>query len=168
MLQDSLPEDLKSEETINPYLPKKVKVIEYFRESHDNFSIIVDFKCNHEPGQYVMVSLPGIGEAPISICSYSSKHLKLNIREVGSVTFALGKLKEGDFLFVRGPYGKGYPMKNLEGQNILMIGGGCGVAPLKGIIDYLEQNRLKYKDIDLYFGCSRVGRGRSGLVLLHE
>ncbi len=141
---------------MNPYVPAKAKVLEFFRESPDNFSIIIDFKTKHEPGQFVMVGLPGIGEAPISICSYSSEHMKLNIREVGSVTNSLAKVKEGDFVFVRGPYGTGYPMNSLEGNNIIMIGGGCGVAPLKGVIDYLSSNRKKYKDIDLLFGYRSV------------
>ncbi len=140
----------------NPYLPVKAKVLEFFRESHDNFTITVDFTKKHEPGQFVMVGLPGIGEAPISVCSYSGKHLKLNIREVGSVTDGLARVKKGDTILIRGPYGKGYPMKQLEGNSIVMIGGGCGVAPLKGIIEYIGANRKKYRNIDLLFGYRSV------------
>jgi len=140
----------------NPYLPKKIKVLEFFRESSDNFTITVNFKSNHEPGQFVMVSLPGIGEAPISISSYSTEFVKLDIRQVGSVTNAAAKLRKGDFVFVRGPYGKGYPMDVLEGNNIVMIGGGCGVAPLKGIIEYVGQNRSKFRNIDLFLGYRSV------------
>lgn len=136
----------------NPYLPQKVKVLGFFRESPDNFTLTASFKASHEPGQFVMVSLPGIGEAPISISSYSKDHIKLNVRQAGSVTCSLAKLRKGDFVLIRGPYGKGYPMKALEGNNIVMIGGGCGVAPLKGVIEYIAQNRGKYKNIDLFFG----------------
>ncbi len=141
---------------MNDYIPQKVKILEFYRESPDNFSIVIDFKTDHEPGQFIQVSLPGIGEAPISICSYSKDHMKLNVREIGSVTNSLGKLKEGDEIWVRGPYGKGYPMQELKGNNLLIIGGGCGVAPLKGIIDYVDQNREDYQNIDLFFGYRSV------------
>ncbi|MFH1401149.1 MAG: FAD/NAD(P)-binding protein [Nanoarchaeota archaeon] len=136
----------------NPYQPKAYKVLDYFRETPDNFTITIDMKVKHDPGQFVQVSLPGVGESPISICSDSDQFIKLNIREVGNVTKALGVLKKGDTVFVRGPYGKGYPMKDLKGNDVLIIGGGCGVAPLKGIIDYLENHRSDFKDIQMFLG----------------
>jgi anaerobic sulfite reductase subunit B len=136
----------------NPYLPKPYKVLEFFRETPHTFTIKVDIQVKYDPGQFVQVSIPGIGESPISICSYSDKYMKLNIREVGNVTKALAKLKKGDKVWIRGPYGKGYPMESLKGNNLIIIGGGCGVAPLKGIIDYLEQHRADYKDITLFLG----------------
>ncbi len=139
-------------ESCNPYLPKKYKIINYRQETPDNFTITVDMKISHDPGQFVQVSAPGIGESPISICSDSREHLRLNIREVGNVTKALSKLKKGDGVFIRGPYGKGYPMPKLKGNDIVIIGGGCGVAPLKGVIDYIENHREDYKDVILFLG----------------
>ncbi|PIN69982.1 anaerobic sulfite reductase subunit B [Candidatus Woesearchaeota archaeon CG11_big_fil_rev_8_21_14_0_20_43_8] len=139
------------------FLPKKVTILSYQRESADSFTIKVDFAVKHEPGQFVQVTLPGIGEAPISICSYSDKFMELNIREVGDLTKNLAKLKVGDKLFIRGPYGKGYPMKDLKGNNVIIIGGGCGVAPLRGIIDYIEQNRADYGDVKLFLGFRTPG-----------
>ncbi|KHO45390.1 MAG: oxidoreductase FAD/NAD(P)-binding protein [archaeon GW2011_AR3] len=136
----------------NPYIPIAAKVAETFRESHDNFTLTLDIKIRHGPGQFVQISLPGIGECPISICSHEGEDLKLNVREVGNMTRALAKLQAGDRVFIRGPYGTGYPMKLLEGNSILLVGGGCGVAPLKGIIEYLEHNRKSYKDVHLVFG----------------
>jgi len=136
----------------NPYIPSETKVLEFYRESPDNFTLTLEMKLKHDPGQFVQVSLPGIGECPISICSYSGEHLKLNVRQVGNMTNAMTRLKKGEKIWVRGPYGHGYPMKVLKGNNILMIGGGCGVAPLKGIIEYVEHNRDSYKDINLVFG----------------
>lgn len=138
--------------TKNPYVPKPYKVLEFYRESPDTFTITLDMAIYHDPGQFVQVSLPGIGESPISICSDSREHLKLNIRQVGRVTNALAKIKKGDTLLVRGPYGRGYPMKALEGNDLLIIGGGCGVAPLKGIIDYVENHREAYGNVHLYLG----------------
>ena len=136
----------------NKYVPKPYKILDYHRESPDTFTITIDMAVNHDPGQFVQVSLPGIGECPISICSDSSKFMKLNIREVGNMTRSLAKLKKGDTIMVRGPYGHGYPMKELNGNNLLIIGGGCGVAPLKGIIDYVENHRKDYRDVHLFLG----------------
>ena len=136
----------------NPYLPKSYKVIGFFRETPDNFTLKVGMKIKHEPGQFVQVSAPGFGEAPISICSDSKEFIELNVHEVGNVTRALSKLRKGDTIYIRGPYGKGYPMEALKGNNIMIIGGGCGVAPLKGVINYIQHNRNDYKDIFLILG----------------
>jgi len=136
----------------SPYKPVLKKVIGYTGESSDTFTLKLDWQIKHEPGQFVFCSLPGIGEAPISICSYSDKYVELNIREVGNVTKALSKIKKGDKLLVRGPYGKPYPMEYFKGDNFVIIGGGCGVAPLKGVIEYIQKNRSEFKDISLFFG----------------
>jgi len=137
---------------LNPYLPIPYKVLDNYRETPDIFTLTVNMACKHEPGQFVQVTIPGIGEAPISICSDSDQFLKLNVREVGNVTEALGKLRKGDIVFIRGPYGHGYPMQHLKGNNVLLIGGGCGIAPLKGVIDYIEHHREDYNDVHLLLG----------------
>jgi anaerobic sulfite reductase subunit B len=136
----------------NPYLPKPYKILEFHRETSDSFTVKADMEIDHDPGQFVQVGLLGIGECPISICSDSREYIQLNIREVGNVTIALSKLEQGDTVFIRGPYGKGYPMRYLKGNSLLIIGGGCGVAPLKGIIDYAENHRRDYKDLTLLLG----------------
>lgn len=136
----------------NPYIPKPYKVLDFHRETSDTFTLRVNMGVNHEPGQFVQVSLPGIGECPISICSDSKEFLALNIRQVGNMTNALARLRKGGTLLIRGPYGKGYPMQQLKGNSIIMIGGGCGVAPLKGVIDYIENHRADFKDVILFLG----------------
>ena len=136
----------------NVLTPKSYKVLEYKMETPDTFTLKVDMKCKHSPGQFVEVTIPGIGEAPISICSYSKDYVKLNIRQVGNMTNSLAKLKVGDKIYLRGPYGKGYPMQYFKGNSIIIVGGGCGIAPLKGIIDYIEVNRTDFKDVNLFLG----------------
>jgi len=136
----------------NPYVPKPYMVLQNTRETFDTFTLTVGMKVNHEPGQFVQVSMPGFGESPISICSYSEEFVKLNIREVGNVTKALSRLKKNDKILIRGPYGSGYPMELLKGNSIVIIGGGCGVAPLRSIIEYVEKHRDDYKDIFLFLG----------------
>lgn len=136
----------------NKYIPKHYKIIDYIRESGDSFTIRVDIKTKHDAGQFVQVSLPGLGESPISISSYSDKYMDFNIREVGTVTNALSKMKKGDKILIRGPYGRGYPMKEFKGKNAVIVGGGCGVAPLRGVIDYIDKNKKDFGDIRLFMG----------------
>jgi anaerobic sulfite reductase subunit B len=136
----------------NVYLPEPVKVLENRRETSENFRLILDIPFKNDPGQFVQISLLGIGEAPISIASWGRDYLMLHIREVGTVTRALGQVKPGDTVFIRGPYGNTYPMKEAEGRNLVVVGGGCGVASVKGVFDYLEKNRSKYKDVAAFVG----------------
>lgn len=136
----------------NLYIPEKKKILFCKKESSDSFTLRLDWKLKHEPGQFVMVSVPGYGECPISICSYSEDYVELNVRLVGDVTNALSKLKKNRYALVRGPYGKGYPMEFLKGNNIIIVGGGCGIAPLKGVIEFIGKNRRDYKDVLLYLG----------------
>lgn len=138
--------------TDNPYIPKALEIEDFFRETKEVFTITVPWDKNYKPGQFVMISLPSIGESAISICSDLKNKMKLNIREVGSVTNSLGKLKKGDHVFIRGPYGRGYPMEELQGKNIIMVGGGTGVASIKGSIDYLDNNKELYGEVSLFLG----------------
>jgi len=73
----------------NPYLPHPVKIMEKKNESADTFGLKLKWAIKHDPGQFIQVSLPGIGEAPISISSHSSKFVEIHIRKVGNVTNAL-------------------------------------------------------------------------------
>ncbi|MFH1589442.1 MAG: FAD/NAD(P)-binding protein [archaeon] len=138
--------------SLNIYQSNLYKVLDVIKQTSDNFLIRIKTNLNPQPGQFVNVSIPGIGEAPISSASYNKKQLDLNVRIVGKVTEAMCKLKKGDKIQLRGPYGKGYPMEKFKGKNLILIGGGCGVAPLRGVIEYLEKNRADYKDIHLFFG----------------
>jgi len=136
----------------NPYLPKKVKIIKIMKETEDTATFRINLKLNHKPGQFVDVSVLGIGEAPISFSSHSNKFVDLCIRNVGNVTNAIHNKKLGDSFWVRGPYGNGYPMQKFHNQNIILVGGGTGVAPLIGAVDYIEQNIKKFKNVKLFFG----------------
>lgn len=136
---------------MNPYVPKQYSVLNVIKETSDTSTFRVNCKLKHMPGQFVMVSLLGIGECPISIASYS-KYIDLSIRNVGNVTNAIHKLKKGNKVFIRGPLGNGYPMEKFYNKNIILIGGGTGVAPLKGVVEYILAKRGKFKDLDIFLG----------------
>lgn len=114
----------------------------------------------HLPGQFVEVSVPGIGEAPISISSSPSdgNSFEMVIRNVGSVTNAIHSLNPGDKVGIRGPFGTSFPMNNLKGKNILFITGGIGLVPARSAIHYALENRSDYKDISILFGCKDPGQ----------
>ena len=88
------------------------------------------------PGQFIELSLPGVGEIPISYCGRSSTDgvVELCIRHVGHVTSALRGLAAGSVLAVRGPFGRGFPLELYSGKNLLLIAGGIGIAPLRALL----------------------------------
>lgn len=136
----------------NPLLPIAAKVIARKEEVPGSFTLTVGYESNHVPGQFVQVSVLGTGECPISIASCDTNVLQLNINRVGNVTSALQRVRQGETIFIRGPYGKGYPMEELEGKRLILIGGGCGVASIRGVVHYLLRNKDRYKDVRTFVG----------------
>lgn len=112
---------------------------------------------NHEPGQFVMVSLLGVGEAPFSISSSSTKlgSFELVIRNIGKLTHALHRLKAGDEVGIRGPFGKGFPVHILEGSDLLFVAGGLGIVPLHSLINYAIDNRGDFGKVNILLGCGK-------------
>lgn len=119
-----------------------------------------DRSLGHLPGQFAEISIPGIGEAPISISSPPSEDEKFQmvIRNVGNVTNALHQLEVGDDVGIRGPFGTSVPMNNLKGKNLLFITGGIGLVPARSAILYALQHRQDYKDVTILFGCKDPGQ----------
>ncbi|MBD3208979.1 FAD/NAD(P)-binding protein [Candidatus Woesearchaeota archaeon] len=140
-----------------------VEILAKTWESPDTVTFRVNWQPKHDPGQFIEISIPGVGESPISFCSWNPTYCEFNVRVVGNVTKAISKLEPGDTMHVRGPYGKGYPMDYFKNNHLLFIGGGCGVAPLKGIIEYVQHHRKHFKDVDLYFGY----RSRDDILFKH-
>lgn len=114
----------------------------------------------HKPGQFAEISIPGIGEAPISISSSPTVKGKFEmvIRNVGLVTNALHKLEVGDKVGLRGPYGSHFPMDKLEGRDLLFVSGGIGLVPMRSAIHYALDNRQKYGKITILFGARDINQ----------
>ena len=111
---------------------------------------------NHKPGQFVEVSIPGIGEAPISISSSPSRSngsFELCVRKVGTVTEALHKMKIGDQIGLRGPFGNGFPINNFRGKDMLFAPGGLGLAPLRSLINEVLDDRGNYGRVIILYGA---------------
>ncbi len=110
----------------------------------------------HIPGQFVMVSLPGVGEVPISVMSSPSRTdetFKLCIRRAGDVTGILHTLEPGDQVGIRGPFGRGFPMEHFIGKDMLIAPGGLGLAPARSVIDEIIDNRAKFGRLLILYGA---------------
>jgi sulfite reductase subunit B len=143
----------------SPYKPMKAKIIEakMLTDKEKFFSIELEDKLNlgHEPGQFVMVSIFGFGESPISICSSPNDKgfFDLTVRNVGTFTNALHNLGKGDTLGIRGPFGKGFPIDNMFGFDVVIVAGGLGIVPLRSLIRYIMQNRNDFGNVQMLLGC---------------
>jgi NAD(P)H-flavin reductase len=142
----------------SPYVPRLAELIssETFTPREKLFRL--KFKdggiLNHNPGQFVEVSILGIGEAPISISSSPTRGdwFELGFRSVGSVTNAFAALKPGDVVGIRGPFGNGFPIPKLKEQDILFVAGGIGVFPLRSMLQYAFDKRDQFGKLTVLYG----------------
>jgi sulfhydrogenase subunit gamma (sulfur reductase) len=145
----------------NPYQPHMARIVRVYKMVPDNYLFTFRFvddalaaSFRHKPGQFVMLSIPGAGEAPISISSSPTRPgvLELCVRRAGRVTNALYRLKTNDLVGIRGPYGNGFPVEKLAGDDLLLAAGGLGMAPLRSLLWYALDNREKFRNIILMYG----------------
>ncbi|MDO9557119.1 MAG: FAD/NAD(P)-binding protein [Coriobacteriia bacterium] len=106
-------------------------------------------------GQFVEVSIFGVGEAPISISSAPSKQgfIELCVRNAGDVTGALHKKRCGDVVGLRGPLGRGFPFEAMKGNDVLLVAGGLGIAPLKSLINHIHDERHEFGKVTIMYGA---------------
>ncbi|MDQ7794858.1 MAG: FAD/NAD(P)-binding protein [bacterium] len=155
---------------MNPYLPHLATIQEIIPEtaSQDVKTFRVVFtdpeirrSFTYQPGQFAEVSLFGAGEAPISITSSPTQegYLEFSVKRAGVVTTALHYRQVGDPVGIRGPYGNNFPYRDMEGQNIVFIGGGIGLAPLRSLITFVldPANRSRYAGISIIYGARSPG-----------
>ena len=109
----------------------------------------------HRPGQFIELSIFGVGEAPISICSSPTQEdsFELCVRKAGTVTGALHRLEAGDEVGIRGPYGNGFDVKAMEGADLLVVAGGLGLAPARGLVKYVLDRRRDYGKVTILYGA---------------
>lgn len=146
---------------MNPFVPHPAEIIEKRHEAKNIFTYRLRF-CEPElrnnyrfqAGQFNMVYAFGAGDAAISIASdpREPEILDHTIRVVGSVTGALGALKKGDQLGLRGPYGSHWPLEEVKGKDLIFITGGLGCAPVTGAIQYAMNRRQDYGTIKILHG----------------
>ena len=164
MVQETL-RDMK-----NPYVPELAKItgITQETEANDVKTFRVEFcdlsaweSFRYDPGQFAEVSVFGAGEAPISITSSPTQkgYLEFSVKKVGQVTTALHYANEGTVIGIRGPYGNTFPIDEMRGKNVLFIGGGIGLAPLRSLITYVlsREHREEFQDVRIIYGARSSG-----------
>lgn len=154
----------------NPYIPYPVRIADVRVETEDKslrsfkleFLNPEDAKAfDYTPGQFAELSVSGYGEIPIGIASSPTEgdHLFFTVNKVGVVSSRLHNMQVGDVMGVRGPLGNSYPLKEMEGKNVVIVAGGFAVTTLRSTVTWLlhPDNRDKYGKIDFIYGARTPG-----------
>jgi len=135
----------------SPYIPIKTEVLNVYQESPTikTFALKPEKLLHFKAGQFIEMTIPGIGEAPFTPSSspYENSKLDISIMKAGRVTERIHDLKKGEIVGLRGPYGNEYPLNEFEGKEILLVGGGVGLAPLRALFLALVHDIDKFKEI---------------------
>lgn len=141
----------------DPYLPMmgKIAAVKEMTAREKFFRIELPRPLGHRPGQFVMVSVLGIGEAPISISNgpCADNTLEVVIRRTGRLTQVLSELNVGDVMGIRGPYGSGFKLDDFYGKDVLFVAGGLGLVPLRSLITPVIEQHDRFGKITLLSGC---------------
>ncbi|MCS6816464.1 MAG: FAD/NAD(P)-binding protein, partial [Blastocatellia bacterium] len=144
----------------NPMEPRPYRIRRVHRETADTFTLELTpvngtAAFSFAPGQFNMLYVFGVGEIPISISGDPAKLETLvhTTRVVGTVTKAMRRLKRGDTLGVRGPFGSSWPVEEAEGNDVVIVAGGIGLAPLRPALYHILSRREKYGKVVLLYGA---------------
>ncbi len=157
----------------NYYIPEPMRIVRRYDLINDvrffqvrALAMERALEMKYQPGQFMIVSLPGVGEAPFSISSSPSRPglLEFGIRRVGVLTDELFKLKENAIIGVRGPYGNGFPIEKIEKHDVVIVVGGLGAVPLRSLLLYILDNRDRYGQVTFMYG----GKKPDEMLFLRE
>jgi sulfite reductase subunit B len=141
----------------NPYSIIEAEVLDVITESPAIKTIRVKPKeeITWQTGQFIEFSVPGVGEAPFTPSSreWIRDYIEVSVMKVGKVTEKIHELKKNDIVGVRGPFGKGYPIDKFKEREILVVGGGCGLAPIRSLMYVLLERSSEFKKIVFRGGC---------------
>ena len=147
---------------MNPYLPREAEIVGRTQESPNTFTLELRLTDGQpyafEPGQFNMLYLYGCGEVPISIVD-DDEHtgiLTHTIRALGRITHGMAALKVGDRIGLRGPYGRGWPMREALGRDVIVVTGGLGCAPSVSIIHHILAHRGDYGHLSILQGVKHT------------
>lgn len=136
----------------NVLRPVPCEIISVTRESKIEYTFRVKTDMKPEHGQFMQLSIPKIGEAPISVSASGEDWVEFTIRSVGKVTDEIFKKGKGDILFLRGPYGKGWPVEQFKGKHMVIIAGGTGLAPVRSMLNLFASDPDYVKSVTLICG----------------
>jgi sulfhydrogenase subunit gamma (sulfur reductase) len=147
----------------NPYLEAPARIMRYSNLVPDVRLYDIRFvepalaeAFDFRPGQFVMLSILGVGEAPFSLPSAPTRRgiFQLGIRRTGSLTdYLFDHVREGDVVGIRGPLGNGFPVDRMRGSDLLLVAGGLGMVPLRGLLQYVIDLRHEFGKVTLLYGA---------------
>jgi NAD(P)H-flavin reductase len=141
----------------NPYRPIRTKVVEVITETPaiKTLKLTPEEEIKFEAGQFIELTVPGIGEAPFTPSSNPSnvEQIEVSVMRVGKVTEAIHELSSGDTVGLRGPFGTKYPLESFRGKQVLVVGGGCGFAPLRSLMYEIFNHASDFAKIVFRGGC---------------
>jgi NAD(P)H-flavin reductase len=144
----------------DPMRPEPFEVRHVTRETGDTFTLDLAPVAGapfrpFAPGQFNMLYVFGVGEVPISISGDPARPeiLVHTIRSVGATTRAMQKLQKGDWVGVRGPFGTAWPVEKAHGQDVVLIAGGIGLAPIRPALYHVLLHRGLYGRVVLLYGA---------------
>mgnify|MGYP000949111339 CR=1 FL=1 len=141
----------------NPLKPSPHKLISIDKLTQDEWTFRIEIAEPPNFGQFYEVSLPLIGEMPISTSGIGDGWIEMTIRNVGKVSSEIHRLQPGKNIFLRGPYGNGFSIADFKDKHVVIAAGGCGVSPVRPLIEYFYNNPGYVTDIDLLFGFKEPG-----------
>lgn len=136
----------------NDYLPFLSEIVEVIKHTDIEYTFRLIYKGEVCPGQFFEVSIPKYGEAPISVSGVSDGLVDLTIRKVGKVTNEIFEQYVGDKIFLRGPYGNGFDVNIYKEKEIIIVAGGTGVSPVRGVISYFANHTEERKKMTIITG----------------
>lgn len=136
----------------NQMIPTACKILSITKETDIEWTFRVESNFQAKHGQFMQLSIPKIGEAPISISEIGNDYMDFTLRAVGKVTNEIFEKQVGDFLFLRGPYGNGWPFDELKGKHLVFITGGTGLAPVRSLLNQFYDNMNLIKSTTLISG----------------
>lgn len=148
----------------NPIQPQPCEILSVKKESAHEWTFRVATGAKPAHGQFMQLSIPKIGEAPISVSAQGDGWLEFTIRSVGKVTNVIFEKQAGDTLFLRGPYGKGWPVEQFKGKHLVVITGGTGLAPVRSMLNLFAGDPGYTKSVHLISGF----KNEEGIVFHKE
>ena len=136
----------------NEYIPFLSEVLDVIEHTAIEYTFRMSYKGDVKPGQFFEVSLPKYGEAPISVSGIGDDFIDFTIRKVGKVTNEIFENYIGDKLFLRGPYGNGFDLENYKGKELIIVAGGTGLSPVRGVVEYFSKNSNECNGMTLITG----------------
>jgi sulfhydrogenase subunit gamma (sulfur reductase) len=142
------------------YLPRLAPIVRIEQETPDTRTYFleadeIEWRRDYLPGQFVELSVFGAGEAPFCLCQSSTRadFIEVTVRRTGSLTGRLHAFEPGDVVGLRGPFGNHFPYERARGKDLVFVGGGIGLPPLRSLINYVLDHRADYGEVRVLYGA---------------